>query len=206
VIKFVAIFMMFCFLAGTIVAQSQSTKSAQLVKIEEDRLAFEQLKHKDNIQLEKQKLELETVKAWSSAIALAVPLLVAAFSLALAVWSQRKQAALALEAQEKEAQTQFEIKAAEIALAQDGPHGTRKKARALVALFPNRLPEGFAAKFDPQDFVTANPESKQAKMSFFQAVASNPAHEKELAILWQKLFPEERWTERVVESDLQIEA
>jgi len=88
-----------------------------------------------------------------------VPLMVAAFTLALGVWNQNQQARLQRETQERAERAQFELKAAELVLNEKGPVGAKNKAKALQALFPDKLPKDFVSSFNPADFEGKKPES-----------------------------------------------
>lgn len=148
--------------------------------------------------LEREKLEVERMKAWITGASYMVPLMVAALSFALGVRNQAEQSRLQRESQEKTALAQFELKAAEIVLAEKGPVGLLNKARALKALFPHRLPEDFVAQFNPADYEGSKGEGTvEAKLKFFELVSKVPGREREFAELWRALFPGDKWTERV---------
>src|SRR5262245_50474861 len=91
------------------------TNSARL-QLEREQAAF-------NRDIEREKLDVERQKAWLIGIALRVPLIVDALSMACGTWSQYQQAKLQREAQTRNEQPQFELKAAEIALDERDPGG-----------------------------------------------------------------------------------
>jgi hypothetical protein len=171
-----------------------------------DQLAVERLKHESavfefNRKLEIEKLEVERLKAWITGASYMVPLMVAALSFALSVRNQAEQSRLQRESQEKTTIAQFELKAAEIALAEKNATATMNRAKALKALFPRRLPDDFVATFNPDDYTVKSGEgSLDAKLKFFEIASKNPGHEKELAELWRSLFPGDSWTSRVTTS------
>jgi hypothetical protein len=74
----------------------------QIPELARERIQFE----RDRIQLERDKLAVEQSKARWTAVSISVPLVVAVFTVAFGIWAQYQQA-----------QSQFEIKAAEIVCA-----------------------------------------------------------------------------------------
>ena len=189
--------MFFCVLwAAMCHADPAPRPTAEQVAME--RLKFDQTVHEFNRSIEKEKLEIERLKSWITGISYTVPLMVAAVSFLLGVRNQAEQSRLQRESQEKTSLAQFELKAAEIVLAERGPVGTLNKARTLKAIFPRRLPEDFVAKLNPADFQSKTGEgSLEAKIKFFEIVSKETNSQKELALLWRKLFPGDTWTDRV---------
>lgn len=142
-----------CFAAGlTPTLKSSDEVAVARLKLETEQAGF-------NRQLELQKLEMEKTKAWITGGSMMVPLMVAAFTLALGVWNQNQQARLQRETQERAERAQFELKAAELVLNEKGPVGAKNKAKALQALFPDKLPKDFVSSFNPADFEGKKPES-----------------------------------------------
>jgi hypothetical protein len=125
-----------------------------------------------------------------------IPLLVAALSIGLGVWSNRQNARLQREFQDRTERSQFELKAAELAFAEKGPHGTYQRARALKALFPDRLPDDFAERFDPKTFLTSPGEGSDGKFRFIEAMAPHVKDSEQLIALWEALFPADTWPVR----------
>ena len=155
------------------------------LQLERDRLAFDRQKHADSRGSE-----------WIQAASVAVPLLVGALTLLIGVRNQANQAKL-----------QFELKAAEVVADAGGPHGMRSRALSLRALFPDRLRSDFAEAFDPKLTLVAPGESSQHKIVFFESVAPHVKDYEQLASLWQKLFPTDKWPARiVVTADAQSDA
>jgi len=112
------------------------------------------------LELEREKVKLERFKAWWTGISIIIPLVVAIAGITFSVWNQAQQAKLQsqvqaqgveaqLELQSQQAKSQFEIKAAEIVMNMESPLGAQTKAKALANMFPERLPQNFAASFDP---------------------------------------------------------
>ncbi len=150
-----------------------------------------------NRRIEVEKLEVERMKAWITGASLMVPLMVAAITFALGVRNQNQQARLQREAQEANERAQFEIKAAELVMDANGPVGSKNKARALLQLFPNRLPADFVESFDPEDFTGPKVESYEAKKIFFEVASSHIKDIPSLVILWKQLFPTDTWPKRL---------
>jgi hypothetical protein len=149
--------------------------------------------------LEREKLNLEWLKLWVSGGAIAGPLLIATIGFWTAVTNQRNQEKLQRAAKEAEAKIQFELKAAEIVMAEHSPYAAHGKARALKTLFPERLSAGFADSFRPENFLDTGSESPQAKSFFFERAIANQAALPKMLELWKKLFPEHIWVNRVEE-------
>lgn len=87
--------------------------------------------------LEREKIATERVKAWSTALSIFVPLLIAALTV---VYNVRLQ--------ERRARIDFELKAAEIVMSANSPTAAANKAAVLVELFPARLSPRFGEVFD----------------------------------------------------------
>jgi hypothetical protein len=198
------------FLAATVSSAAATTASTTSTA---DQVAVDRLKHEISMfefqrKLEVDKLEVERLKAWITGISYMVPLMVAALSFLMSVRSQAEQSRLQRESQEKTALAQFELKAAEIVLAEKGPVGLLNKARALKALFPHRLPEDFVSKFNPADYEggSKGEGGVEAKLKFFEIASKMPGKEKELSELWRTLFSGDTWTDRVKKSDGSVEA
>lgn len=87
--------------------------------------------------LEKEKIAAERLKAWSTALSIFVPLLIAALTVFYNV-----------RLQENRARIDFELKATEIAMSASSPTAATNKAAVLVELFPDRLSVRFREVFD----------------------------------------------------------
>lgn len=134
------------------------------------------------LELEREKFELEKKKAWISAGAIAIPLLIGVLGI-LGVLAQIRSG---FRLKESETRTAFELKAAEIVLSSGGPKKAKARATVLSQLFPNRLPENFSESFNP----SIMPGSQHAdKLEFLKLAMEKPDKRAELIALWKELFP-----------------
>ena len=137
---------------------------------------------RQKLALEKEKLRLEVTKARWNASAIAVPILAAVATAWFGLYSQNEQA-----------KSQFEIKAAEIVLQAKSPEEASDKARALKALFPNRLPVPFAESFDPTKFAAYSQDIISEKLELLKMLdGKNGNRKREIVVLWTKLFPDDK--------------
>jgi len=130
---------------------------------------------RQRLELEKEKLKLERERARWAFLSVFVPLLVLAMTFLANVWIQAKQA-----------QNDFELRAAEIVMDTESPSATRNRAEALAALFPGRLPSGFAGSFDP-GLYAGNPPLEPTVELFRQLVAQMD-QKQEILALWNEVF------------------
>lgn len=119
------------------------------------------------LEIEEQKLKVERIKAWTGNASIVLSLLIAGATISVGIWSQYQQSKLQLALQEEQtknqsiiqkqqAESQFELKAAEIVMNSNRPIETLNKAKALQNLFPKHLPDHFAASFDPTTYTNKN--------------------------------------------------
>jgi len=108
---------------------------------------------REKLQIERERLKLERFKSWWTSASIIIPIVVAATGIAFSVWSLNQQARTQSAIQAQQAKSQFEIKAAEIVMSSEGPIRAHAKAKALAELFPDRLPENFAASFEPERYL-----------------------------------------------------
>jgi hypothetical protein len=137
---------------------------------------------RDKVQLERDKLKVEQDKAKWTAVSISVTALAALLTLGFGFWSQYKQA-----------QSQFEIKAAEIVLKTGSGSEARDTAKALSSLFPERLPNNFAETFDPKKVPNFGPDVVNAKTELLHILPGKTEEQKkEIIDLWKRMFPEDR--------------
>jgi hypothetical protein len=129
------------------------------------------------VAIEREKLLLEKYKTRWHAVYVGIPLLVAAATVGLGVWSQYKQGRQA-----------FELKAAEIVLATDSPWMTRHKSDALKTLFPDLLRKDFATSFNPDAFPPSD-----TRPEILNLILSKPESASEVLRIWNAAYPEEAW-------------
>jgi len=131
--------------------------------------------------IESQKLELEKRKLRWTVLSLFVPLLIAASSVAYAVWNNAQQARI-----------DFQIKAAEIVMETQSPGGAVNRARFLATLFPDYLPADFAAGLQATDFTGGlSDEAIQIRSLLFNALADRAESGADVTQLWQTIFDRE---------------
>jgi hypothetical protein len=155
-------------------------------------LARERFDHEQ--QLDKSKTSEEKRRTWLTAGSIFIPLLIAALTFANASFTQDRQAEDQLALQAQQAQAEFELKAADIVMASDSAAGTYNKARAMRALFPNRLPLDFADSFNPSDFTSSNEAGVvQSKKELLNLLADHPSERQQIIDTWKYLFPDDEW-------------
>ena len=79
-------------------------------------------------------------------------------------------------------------------MASDNVAVTYNKARAMRALFPNRLPSDFAGSFNPSDFVSSNEAGVvQSKKELLDLLADHPSERQQIIDTWKHFFPDDEW-------------
>lgn len=161
------------------------------IELEREKMELE----RQRILLEQERLKVDRFKAWWTGISILIPLLVAAATMAFNTCSQVQQA-----------QSEFMLQAAEIVTDTSGPVGARNKARALAALFPDRLPESFAnfaEAFDPDLYGGSNISDEKnvsdEKKELLRWIIANPEQKEEIVEMWIELFPEQEWANDLLE-------
>jgi len=152
---------------------------------------------KSNTEREKLAFEESTKDGrdlWISLAQLAAGTVAVGIPVWTVVFSSKNDRKRRLEEQERESEArkddatlQFQLKAAEIAMnARDGGEG-KVKAEALEALFPERLPRGFAAKLDPSK-VKFGP-GREMRMELLKLLTEYPGSRGDLLRIWSILYP-----------------
>jgi flagellar biosynthesis/type III secretory pathway M-ring protein FliF/YscJ len=154
--------------------------------IEHQKLAIDQRR----LSLEERKAKAELRWGWLTRLVVLIPVVVA-----LIAFMQ------ALKVQNEKAKDDFEVKAAEIVMNADTPAETDGRARALAALFPDRLGPDFASQFDPDKFAN-RPQFERdqvvaAKKELLDLVAAHPQDRALIIELWRDLFPDDAWVEQI---------
>ncbi|HWH81294.1 MAG TPA: hypothetical protein VNU71_03565 [Burkholderiaceae bacterium] len=135
-------------------------------------------------QLEIENLALERDKAKWISVSVFVPAMAAILTFGLGIWSQRQQA-----------QSQFEIKAAELVLKAGSVAEAKANAAALVALFGDRLPPDFGKTFDEEKLEAFGADIVAAKTELLKLFSDRgmKCEQKLAAIdLWKQLFPDDK--------------
>jgi hypothetical protein len=114
----------------------------------------------------------------TTALTIIIPVLVAAATLGVGIYTQNQQA-----------RRTFELKVAELVMVDISPWGARNRARALKALFADTLPADFAADFNPSDFVG----HQSSKRELLKMIAENPGAKDIIVSSWRQLFPDDEW-------------
>jgi len=78
------------------------------------------------------------------------------------------------------------------------PFEAANKAKALDALFPDRLPHDFAASFEPEDYGTPPPNSSvksiiESKKELMRMLIDHREQKQEIIQMWMQLFPGDMW-------------
>lgn len=162
----------------------------QRLELERQKLAEEAAVAKESAQIERARLEFDESNAWRTLVSSIVPLVVALGTLAYSIWSFRKQTQQQNELQLNAAKLQFEIKAAEIAFSGKTPEAVANRARALKAIFPERLPQEFLSSFDPKQH-GGGKESPDEKKFFLELLLKYPDQQIEIYKVWGALFGDE---------------
>jgi hypothetical protein len=140
---------------------------------------------RQRLELEKKAARRESRRSWTVPLTVLIPLVTLAITVMVQLASERTQA-----------QRDFELKAAELVLSEKKPSSTYNKARALKALFPERLPDGFAKNFDPANYAgTASVEQATiaSKKELITLIADHPDQRRLVVRLWRGVFPEDEW-------------
>ncbi len=137
--------------------------------------------------------EREIKNEWRKDLLTATTIIVSIGAALLTYWGtqrvQYNQAKAQMELQEKAAQDAFHLKAAEIAMSGRGSFDAKGRAKALAALFPDRLPRGLGTAFDPVE----NSWGRDSKRELLALLASAPNAEHRRAIVkaYRELLPED---------------
>ena len=136
--------------------------------------------------LEREKFEVEIKKVWLTAVATAVPLLIALGTVLLQLRSAHRL-------KEEEARTGFELKAAELVLSSYSPTAAIARARLLTQMFPQRLPKDFAESFPADIF----PGTKiwELKSELLEQLSRNPSLRAQIISDWKKAYPRDIWVD-----------
>lgn len=158
-----------------------SSPSLDLIKLEREKLEYQK-------ELEKQKLDVERLKAWATGGSILIPLILGVFTLA---WQTRSANKL----KDREAKDQFDLKAAEILFEGDNTRATKNRAKALTVLFPNRFPVNFGDAFEPTQF--GGPRY-DAKLEVFKAACEKVNTPLDVYRVWHSLFPGDHWIKPLI--------
>jgi hypothetical protein len=130
-------------------------------------------------ELERQRVDLERQKMKWSAIALGIPLLVAAVSFAATVVGQARQA-----------RAQFQLKAAELVINTDDPFMAESRARALLELFPDQMGPTFGERFAGDNYMGTNFNDR---IKIAAQVIEHPEKRDEILRTYLRVFENDAW-------------
>jgi hypothetical protein len=90
---------------------------------------------KIKLKIDYERIRIDRLKTWLTALSIFVPLLAVAITVGVGVWSENQRG-----------KTSFETKAIEIVLNASSPEAATNKAIVFSELFPGRLPSDFKEK------------------------------------------------------------
>ena len=166
------------------------------LELDKQKFAVETETQQQRLRIDQAKLDQDQTNARRTALLSLAPLLAAIGTLLYSIWSFRKQIELQTKLQNEASQSQFQMKAAEIAFAgAKTPEAVQNRANALKALFEDRLPHNFATMFDASQVGGAK-EVPEAKQFFLELLLKYPNLSVATTELWKALFQED-WLDRV---------
>jgi hypothetical protein len=151
-------------------------------------LDFDKEKSKSDADRAERALSVEKLKAYLSALATAVPLLVGAAAIFFGFLRQNRQDRHQFEMGAIEAKTQFELKAAEIIFSGTTPQAILSRGKALKTIFGANFSKDFLSDFKPED-IGAYKEPSDEKRALLAHVLKDPNKKAEIVQLWFRLFP-----------------
>lgn len=137
---------------------------------------------REKLAIEKQKLEVELMKARWTAVSVIIPVLIAAATIAYGMWIQKRTA-----------QDNLVAKAIEIVMKAEDPDPTvvRGKAEQMRQLLPDALPKDFAKTFSYDQNAVPSPASQ---IQLLNLIIANPLRRNEIIDMWIKLWPDDsKW-------------
>jgi len=99
--------------------------------------------------------------------------------------------ALGLLTQKSVAKDNFQLKAAEIAMAARNSYDAKGKAVALGALFPGKLPTQLGKDFDPEKYAWG----RESRRELLSLIAANAGDRATIVKAWKSLFPHDKWVD-----------
>jgi hypothetical protein len=175
-----------CLMGMHIAVDAQQTDSQTVTPTQTDAGAVMSAYEREQIRLEEAKLALEREKSWITGGSIAVPLVVAILAYLSAHRNQKK---LATE--------NFQLKAAEIAMAARNAYDAKGKAIALAALFPQKLSK-LGEQFERFDAEKYN-WGRESKKELLSLIAANADHRRIIVKAWKSLFPHDKWINQLPE-------
>lgn len=147
------------------------------LEIEREKLVIE----REKLKIEFEKLRVERWKARSTVASIGIPLVV----VALTVW-------VGYQSERTRAETEFNLKAAEIIMAHQNPFEMKGRARILKAIFPQRLPADFGENFSEREYAVPLPANSELLL---RLLIEHPDQRAEIIRMWRVAYPDESWVE-----------
>jgi len=157
---------------------------------------------REQIRLKEAELALEREKAQITAYSVGVSILAAGVSILAAILvyrsarqNQADQAKAVLALQKHEAANNFQLKAAEIAMAARNAYDAKGRAVALAALFPEQLKslgEQFK-EFEAEKYNWGRDSSRE----LLSLIAANAEHRQIIVRAWKSLFPHDEFINKL---------
>lgn len=167
------------------------------IQLDRERLDFESEKFSKEMSLKASEARTEWLKALISGIAIAVPITLAVIGIWHESKNRRDDAKRELESRQANEKLQFQLKAAEIALNAPDAGQVKQKAEALMQMFPERLPEGWAKNLTPAKFWFG--PGRESRLELLKILAECPSQRASILKIWSYLFPGDKtgWKEPV---------
>jgi|GEM_PF-3007472 len=146
-------------------------------ELEREKVSIERQK----LELEFRKLKIESRKVVFTAGSIAIPLLGVMVTVLVGYLSEHARA-----------DTDFQLKAAEIVMAHQNPHEMKGRAGILRTLFPQRLPKDFGENFDDQKYSVPIPSDEKA---LIQLLVDHKDQRADIIRMWRIAYPNEKWVE-----------
>ena len=120
--------------------------------------------------------------------AIAAPLAVIALVLVAGAFNEREQD-----------ERDFQLRAAQAVMNERGDVTPASRARALKALFGDRLPDDFADHFAPDTYGNADVEAQivRSKKDLMQLLADHPRERAQIIDTWKQVFPGDNWVDNL---------
>jgi hypothetical protein len=134
---------------------------------------------------EREQIQVERLKAWLTAGSIIVSVVAALLAYLSTQRIQSQQAAVA-----------FDLKVAEIVMAGRGAWEAKGRAKALAKLFPHRVSDSIAEKFDPASLAYGR-ESKRELLTLLTAHPISPNRQAAVLKTWKAVFRNDLWVDSI---------
>jgi hypothetical protein len=163
--------------------------------IEQQKVCVELLKaetEKDRLKFDRENKNgrdfwIAIIQVGAAAIAVGVPVWTAVFSARADRKRRLEEQDRDRDQREKNEKLQFQLKAAEIAMAARDSTEVKSKAQILATLFPERLPQDFAAHLDPSK-IRFGP-GREMRLELLKLLVMYPEKREDLLKIWSVMWP-----------------